>query len=96
VIIRGKNFFYNSILVVREPESTPVGKSVRQLAFPAAQSTAGSRQSLLPAAGEKLLYGDCRTLFYQRYPTSLQDKELTLQVINPDGKKTEPYVVTLP
>jgi len=96
VIIRGKNFFYNSILVVKEPENTSVGKSVRQLAFHAAQSTAGSGQSLLPASGEKLLYGDCRTLLYQRYPTSLQDKELTLQVINPDGKKTEPYLVTLP
>jgi len=31
-----------------------------------------------------------------RYPNNFQDKELILQVINPDGKKTEPYAVTLP
>lgn len=96
IIVHGKNFFFNSILVVREPESTTVGKSFRQLTFHAGQGESGGRRSIQSLPGEKLLYQDCRTLVYQRHPSTPQDKELTLQVINPDGKKTEPYTATLP
>lgn len=96
IIVHGKNFFFNSILVVREPENTTVGKNFRQLTFHAGQGDPGGRRSIQAQPGEKLLYNDCRTLVYQRYPSTPQDKELTLQVINPDGKKTEPYTATLP
>ncbi|MHB8707583.1 MAG: IPT/TIG domain-containing protein [Desulfuromonadales bacterium] len=96
IIVHGKNFFFNSFLVVKEPENTTVGESFRQLTFHAGHGDLAGRRSIQTLPGEKLLYNDCRTLIYQRYPSSPQDKELTLQVINPDGKKTEPYMVTLP
>jgi hypothetical protein len=81
--------------VIREPDSTAGGAGTRQMTYyahrPAPTATGG-----LPPRGESLTYQDCRTLKYLRYPSSFQDKELSVQVINPDGKKTEPYAVTLP
>jgi len=96
MIIRGKNFFYNSILVVREPNTFAGGPEIRQLTYYANRGAHGTGQGPLAAMGEALRYNDCRTLLYLRFPGNFQDKELTLQVINPDGKKTSPYVVTLP
>ncbi len=96
VIIHGKNFFYNSILVVREPDPSAGGPDTRQLTYYAHRGVPGLAQGALPAQGEGLQYRDCRTLVYQRFPNNFQDKELILQVINPDGKKTSPYVVSLP
>jgi hypothetical protein len=95
IIIRGKNFFYNSILVVREPE-TLIGRPFRLLAFHATRGGAASSGDNLAARFDQLEYRDCRMLVYQRYPLDMQDKELVFQVINPDGKKTGPYSVTLP
>lgn len=96
VVIRGKNFFYNSILVVRESDRGAGGMGIRQTTHYAHRGAPALALGTLPASGEQLRYADCRTLVYLRYPSSLQEKELTLQVINPDGKKTVPYVVTLP
>lgn len=95
VIIRGKNFFYNSILVVTETDNAAGGLGTRQMTYYAQR---GGRLATLSqvAPGEQLRYADCQTLVYLRYPGNLQDKELTLQVINPDGKKTAPYQVSLP
>ncbi len=95
VIIRGKNFFFNSILVVRETNDF-AGGDAPQMTYYAHRGAAAPVSGSLPAQGEQLRYVDCRTLVYLRYPSNFQDKELTLQVINPDGKKTAPYVVTLP
>jgi len=96
MIIRGKNFFYNSILVVKEPNTFAGGPEIRQLTYYANRGALGTGQGPLAAMGEALRYNDCRTLLYLRFPGNFQDKELTLQVINPDGKKTSPYVVTMP
>ena len=68
----------------------------RQLTYYAHRGAPGLAQGAPPAQGARLQYSDCRTLVYQRFPSNFQDKELILQVINPDGKKTAPYVVTLP
>jgi hypothetical protein len=95
VIIRGNNFFFNSILVVSEPD-TFRGSGYRQVTYYANRSATSLAQDTYAAQGERLRYNDCRTLLYMRYPNNFQDKELILQVINPDGKKTEPYAVTLP
>jgi hypothetical protein len=96
MIIRGKNFFYNSILMVREPENSTFGRDYRQLAFRAGQDGSTGYGNFQAMPGEQLTYRDCTTLIYQRYPLDMQDKDLILQVINPDGKKTDPFPVTLP
>ncbi|NJC88446.1 MAG: hypothetical protein FIB02_07945 [Desulfuromonas sp.] len=96
VIVRGKNFFFNSILVVRETDTSAGGTGTRQTTYYARRGAAEPLPGSLVAPGEQLRYDDCRTLVYLRYPSNFQDKELTLQVINPDGKKTAAYAVTLP
>lgn len=96
VIVRGKNFFYNSILVVTEYDTAAGSMGPRQMTYYTQRGTPALATGSLAAPGEQLRYADCRTLVYLRYPSSPQDKELTLQVINPDGKKTASYAVTLP
>lgn len=96
VFIHGRNFFFNSILVVREPDTAAGGTGTRQMTYYAHRGQAAHPLGTIPAQGERLLYKDCHTLVYLRYPSNFQEKELQLQVINPDGKKTDPYVVTLP
>jgi len=96
MIIRGKNFFYNSILVVKEPEESTIGQAYRQLSFHASGGGGGLSQLVLAPQAERLIYVDCQTLIYQRYPSNFQSKGLLLQVINPDGNKTDPYSVSLP
>lgn len=96
VIIHGRNFFFNSILVVRETDNAAGGTGTRQMTYYAHRGQAAHPLGAIPAQGERLLYNDCHTLVYLRYPSNFQEKELQLQVINPDGKKTDPYVVTLP
>ena len=96
MIIRGKNFFYNSILVVREPNTIAGSTDIRRLTYYANRGAPGAGSGAFATTGEALRYNDCGTLLYLRYPIDFQDKELTLQVINPDGRKTAPYVVTMP
>lgn len=96
MIVRGKNFFYNSILVVKEPEQSTIGQAYRQLSFHASRGGDGLSQLVLSPQAERLIYIDCQTLSYHRYPSNFQSKNLILQVINPDGKKTDPYSVDLP
>jgi hypothetical protein len=96
MVIHGKNFFYNSILVINEPRSTGTGVAYRQLTFNAGRGGSADWSSAPAAPGEKLLYSNCRTLVYHRYPINQQDKELTLLIINPDGKKTSLFPANLP
>ena len=96
VIIRGQNFFFNSILVVRETDNSAGGFGTRQMTYYAQRSAPAANPDMLTASGEQLRYDDCRTLVYLRSPSDFQEKELALQVINPDGKATAPYVVSLP
>lgn len=91
VIIHGKNFLFNSTLVVKEPVDSTIGQTYRQFSFVprrGADSTA-PKENLLT-------YVDCQTLIYHRYPTSFQDKNLGLQVFNPDGRNTGLFYVALP
>jgi hypothetical protein len=81
--------------VVREP-SGPIPVSDSR------QRTIHATRGTLPPSGtdlkrfDQLLYLDCGTLVYQRYPFDMQNKDLVLQIINPDGQKTAPHHVTLP
>jgi len=92
VIIHGKNFLFNSTLVVKEPEDSPLSQSYQQLSS-VSPNSAGSQVIISPQ--NRVIYVDCQTLIYHRYRTS-RAKDLGLQVFNPDGRKTDLYHVTLP
>lgn len=93
VIIHGKNFHFNSTLIVNEPADSGTGQTSQQLSFAALKNNLGQTTSMNETS--RLSYVDCQTLIYHRYP-SFQDKDLTLQIFNPDGRNTDPYHVTLP
>jgi hypothetical protein len=94
LVIEGKNFSYSSALVVSE---YPVGF----FDLPPQQRTVTSQGSGPdPVQGrsisDNLYFVDCHTLIYNRYPYSTQPKQVILQIINPDGKKTATYSVSIP
>lgn len=74
--ISGKNFYYNSTLVV---DGRPL------TGFPS-----GSLQV------DNITYVDCNTLIYKRYPPSSQPRQISLQVINPDGRESAVFYLTAP
>ena len=88
VIIHGKNFLFNSTLVVKEPEDSALGQTYQQLSSVSPKSAA-SQVSISPQ-GDRLIYVDCQTLIYHRYRTS-RAKDLRLQIFNTDGRKTDLY-----
>lgn len=90
IIIHGKNFQFNSILVVNEPENSSIGQTFQQLSIFARAGSEGDSNI------SKVSYKDCQTLIYKRYPTSFQNKELGLQVFNRDGENTDLFFVNLP
>lgn len=95
VIIHGKNFLYNSTLVVKEPEASTIGQTYLQLFFVPQKRSQGGMDINAPQRN-RLIYVDCQTLIYLRYPSSFQNKDLGLQVFNPDGQKTNQHFVVLP
>jgi len=97
VVIHGKNFLAGSRLVVREPEDSTIGQAWRQFSFAARPDRGGfGGGNTIAPQRDRLVYVDCRTLIYYRYPNISQEKELELTVINPEGHKTDPYSVSLP
>lgn len=94
VIIHGKNFYFNSTLVVNEPAGRTIGQSHQKLSFASRDNVLG--HDIFKNEMTRLSYVDCQTLIYHRYPSSFQDKDLILQIFNPDGRKTDPYHVSLP
>lgn len=96
LVIEGKNFAFGATLVVNEapggffdipPQQRIVGGPGR-----------GSATDRLPrpSQSDRIDYIDCRTLVYNRYPYSSQPKEVTLQVVNPDGKSSAAYRLSTP
>jgi hypothetical protein len=96
VIIRGRNFYYNSTLTVSQPGSVLPDLAHRPLTLHAHEENLGLVPNVSPPQSDRLIYRDCQTLIYYRYPPSTQENELVLQVINPDGKNSEPFSVSLP
>jgi len=92
VIIHGKNFLFNSTLVVKGPEDSALGQTYQQLSSVSPKSAA-SQVTISPQ--NRLIYVDCQTLIYHRYRIS-RAKDLRLQIFNPDGRKTDLYYVALP
>ncbi len=97
MVIHGKNFQFDSILVVNEPQTSTLGQASQQLSFVPRRNTAAQEDpdNLTPQRNH-LIFVDCRTLIYRRLPSSFQNKDLSLQVFNPDGGHTGLIHVTLP
>jgi hypothetical protein len=96
VIIHGKNFLPNSILVVKEPEDSMTGQFYRQFSFVARNRDASGGVSAITPQKDRLVFLDCQTLIYYRYPAVNQKKSLGFMVLNPDGNKTDLYYADLP
>ena len=96
VVIRGKNFFHNSVLLVKEYPGGFSDLPPRQRFIPV-QGATGFRGMKSPRIqAENINYQDCHTLIYNRHPPFGQAMRLVFQVGNPDGRQTAPYEVSLP
>ncbi len=96
LVIQGKNFFYNSTLVINEYQAGFSDLPPRQRTITAQGRSAGLEAGAARTQADNVFYVDCNTLIYYRYPYSTQPKPLVIQVINPDGKKSPPFNTTLP
>lgn len=96
IVIRGKNFLFGSILVVNQPESEFPDIAHRPLTLRSYGEARDRQQELKPPQADRLIFRDCQTLVYYRYPTSTQERDLVFQVINPDGHKSGPVSAFLP
>lgn len=50
----------------------------------------------IPAQTEIVRYVDCNTMIYIRFPYSRELKQITLRIVNPNGKQTTPFTLTTP
>ena len=78
LIIDGRNFMQNSILMVMEDRSIEQNSS--QTAVDIKRVSSLSANSI---EREQILYVSCNRLIYQRYPYSSTAKNFRLQVVNP-------------
>jgi len=81
LILRGRNFLFNSLLTVN---GVAVGKSLADNISP----DQGVRESIRIV--------DCNTMIYTRQPFLRQPRELSLQIINPGGEQSNVYQLTTP
>jgi hypothetical protein len=95
LVIRGKNFFQQSLLVVSDYPTSLPDFPPRQRAV-SGQALHTQQQQGLHLRQEVVSYQDCRTLVYNRYPLSGAERQVKLWVSNPDGKQTPPYEVLVP
>ena len=88
LVIEGRNFQPGATIVVEESSlqvglSAGAGKRIR-----AGATSSGER--------EYLTFVDCSKLVYQRYPADPTEKDLRIQVINPNGEASSVVQVTAP
>lgn len=91
LVIRGGNFFQQSTLLVTESPPGMTGLSPRQRVIWGKGRRTGAGFLLDEEKEDYLYYEDCHTLIYYRYPLSGQTREMSLKVINPDGKASGSY-----
>ena len=96
VVVRGKNFFHNSVLLVDEYPAGFADLPPRQRVLPVQGSIAFRGDAARVPQSERVSYEDCHTLIYHRYPPSGQAMRIVLRVGNPDGKQSSPFEVFLP
>lgn len=97
LIIEGKNFYFTSALVVTE-SSGDFSEQPPDQRVVIGRTESGSGCGRLPGRtqSESVRYVDCNTLIYKRFPSSQQAGEISLQIINPDGKESSPFFITAP
>jgi hypothetical protein len=83
LILTGSNFTPRSLLLV---DGLPV----------AIPGTGVMHSTEIPPRTDYLRFLDCHTLVYTRYPFSRELRGISLQVANPDGSSSAPYLVTIP
>lgn len=88
LIISGQNFQPGAAIMVEE-RSFQVGLNVGA----GKRLTAGG---IATGERESLVYVNCSTLAYQRYPSDPTDKDLRILVINPNGEGSSMVQVTAP
>ncbi len=96
LIIEGKNFYPHSRLVVREYPTGFGDAPPLQRVIHGRDSGANGDGRRLQVAGDYLNYIDCNRLIYYRFPYSGQDKQLTLQIVNRDGKSSAVESISTP
>ena len=96
VIIQGKNFLSNSILVVKEPEDSVIGQAYRQFSFVARQRNASEGMSVVAPQTDRLIFVDCQTLIYTRFPLDSDPEQLSLTVVVPGAERSTPFYITAP
>jgi hypothetical protein len=85
--IRGKNFLFNSTLVVDGISINPV------------LVAGGTQVFMVPAVqpgNDTVRYIDCNTMVYTRHPVSRQAKRVSMQIVNPDGQPSPLFHLTIP
>jgi hypothetical protein len=96
LVIEGKNFFFNSTLLINE---YPVGVSDRppeQRVVRSQSASSDPNKQASPSQSDNVRFVDCGTLIYNRYPYSTQPKPVSLKIINPDGKTSSTWDLSIP
>lgn len=88
LVISGQNFQPGASIMVEE-RSFQVGLNMGA----GKRLTAGG---IVSGERESLVYVNCSTLVYQRYPSDPTEKDLRIQVINPNGEGSSVVQVTAP
>jgi len=91
LVIRGGNFFQQSTLLVTEAPPGLLGIRPKQKVVWGKGRRVSTTNLLDQEQEDYLFYEDCHTLIYYRFPASGQERDLTLKVINPDGKASGSY-----
>ena len=86
LIIRGKNFYPHSNLVVSEYPIGFTDQPPQQRIISGRNASRDSGRALHSIPADYLNHVDCNTMIYYRFPYSGQSKQMSLQVINRDGK----------
>ena len=96
LIIEGKNFYPHSTLVVRQYPAGFGDAPPQQWVIRGRDIGHDTDRSFRRVPGDYLNYVDCNTLIYYRFPYSGQDKDLTLQIVNRDGKSSSIEQISMP
>lgn len=96
LVIEGKNFFFNSTLLINE---YPVGffdQPPQQRVIRQQSATSDPDKLPSPSQSDNFRFVDCGILIYNRYPYTTQPKNISLKVINPDGKTSSTWDLSVP
>ena len=91
LVIKGENFYPQSSLLVHDFTSALEGTPPRvKVIF--GQSRRNRHDGFgTQLQADYLYFKDCHTLIYYRFPLSSQKGEMTLRIVNPDGRATEAF-----